>query len=90
MNLANIFNTFRIVVLYRSHIEEAVKTVESLFPGGSRGAEKLEALRLGLKDAFEIEEAVSNAFETVWPTIQKVVAYIVAKFNKDGTFTKTQ
>ena len=45
--------------------------------GQGQGEAKLTALR-------EMLEAIDGGFEKAWPTIQKIVAVLVALFNKTG------
>ena len=62
-------------------IIEVVKAIEAAIPGASQGEAKLAMVR----GALEVADSSIN--ETL-PSIEKVIALVVAIFNKTGTFSK--
>jgi len=60
---------------------DVLKAIELAIPGQGKGELKLIAVR-------EIIEASHEKASILWPTIEKVIAVLVATFNKTGVFVK--
>lgn len=59
-------------------IEQLVSAAEDLFPQAGTGAHKLEVVKGALATAYSTGNAVEGSFEQIWPTVNNVVANIVA------------
>lgn len=86
MNFALVLNIARLMISYMPIIEGVLKDVEAALPAGSNGAQKLEVVRSGLSSAFDVAGVAKTEFDNLWPAIQAVINFTVAKFHKDGTF----
>ncbi len=64
-----------------------LETAEAAF-GTGKGAEKLAYVRAMLEAAYSTLDQGYAAFESVWPTIQKLIAITVALYNSLGKFKK--
>jgi hypothetical protein len=60
----------------------AVKAIEDAFPQGTKGAEKLEAVR-------QILQTLDDSTVSLWPQIAATIAVLVTQFNVMGVFTKS-
>ena len=76
-----IFQTIGIVLSLIPALIQAIKAIEEAIPGEGKGEQKLAAIR-------EIIETVHDGASALWPTLAKVIATLVATFNKTGVFAK--
>ena len=61
---------------------EIIKTVEAMFPIPGAGKEKLKLVHDMLSEVY-------GNLETMWPTIEKIVAKVVEFANAVGAFKKS-
>jgi len=59
----------------------AMRAIEEAIPGQGKGEEKLTAIR-------EIVEVSHEEAGVIWPILEKVIARLVAVFNRTGVFGK--
>lgn len=69
-------------------IIEIVNAVEKMLPEGNKGAAKLELVKSMVKSVFDGMGSLKVTFDEVWPSIQKMVAAVVAFANTVGLFKK--
>jgi hypothetical protein len=70
-----------IVISLIKPVIEAIKAVEEMFPQGGIGKEKLVLVRGILTAAYD-------GITEIWPTLEVVVARVVAFANEVGVFKK--
>jgi len=70
-----------IVISLIKPLIEAIKAVEEMFPQGGIGKEKLVLVR-------GILSAAHDGITDIWPTLELVIARIVAFANEVGVFKK--
>jgi hypothetical protein len=64
-----------------------LETAESAF-GSGKGAEKLAYVREMLQSAYEALDQGYDAFQSVWPAIQRLITITVTAYNAIGKFKK--
>jgi len=79
-------NIFMLIVRGLPALIEAIKTLEGLIPGQGKGEQKLAMLRSLLESAHEVAEDTEEPFAAVWPSWERLIARLVALFNKTGEF----
>jgi hypothetical protein len=65
-----------------------VEQVEASLPPGTPGATKLEIVKQWLESMWSTFQGVEVVFEDVWPTLEKLIAALVAAWNNIGIFHK--
>ena len=65
-----------------------VEQVELLLPAPGNGATKLQMVKEWLKAAYESIEGLSITFDEVWPTLERLIAALIASLNALGLFKK--
>lgn len=87
-------NMVKLVVSVLPALIDAVKTVEAICGQTGAGSYKLELVRGLLEAAYEASDDVSEPFEKIWNTLNRVVGGVVSLFNATGQFdadkTKTK
>ncbi|MCA3067483.1 MAG: hypothetical protein ING73_11250 [Rhodocyclaceae bacterium] len=68
----------------------AVKAIEAALPDGTKGEDKLIAVREVLEAGYQVAEDKDQPFALLWPAIQNTVAALVRLFNKTGVFKPRQ
>jgi hypothetical protein len=74
-------NKILLVVQLIPTVIEIVKTVENMFPMSGAGKEKLKLVR-------DMLTAAHGSIEELWPSLERVVAAVVAFANSVGVFKK--
>lgn len=64
-----------------------LETAETAF-GSGKGAEKLAYVKNMLQAAYDSLDSGYAMFETVWPSIQRLITVTVATYNALGKFKK--
>lgn len=88
MNLATIIQIIQITAAIFANLPDVLLAIEKLFPEKGKGAEKLALAREMLQTAFVTLGGVRDAFEAVWPVINKAINARVAANNAEGVFSK--
>lgn len=70
-------------------IVDTVKKVEEAFPQPGQGPAKLDMVKAMLSTAYNVMSEAEVSFEQLWPSIQNVVAVVVAMLNATGVFQKS-
>lgn len=65
---------------------EVIKAVEAAIPGQGEGEKKLAAVRAILETVSDF--VGGDTLNQIWPALEKVIAALVALFNKTGQFEK--
>lgn len=85
MNLSLGFSKLKAILLVLSTIvpvvQSLVQQAEALFPAGTPGAAKLAYVKEAIGAIWGTIQGVEADFETVWPSIEKLVASMVTAFN---------
>lgn len=63
-----------------------VKQVESDFPAGSTGQQKLDAVQSMLSTAWTKVSGVEASFEQAWPILEGMISALVSTYNALGLF----
>jgi hypothetical protein len=69
---------------------QMIQTIESHFPQGGQGQQKLAMVRSALEAVFHTLDQTTVTFEQVWPALQPIIAGAVTIYNQTGVFHKTQ
>lgn len=69
-------------------ILQLVRELEQAIPDTGRGGEKLAQIREILQRVFATLTGLTVTFDQIWPTVQALIAGIVAAFNATGVFRK--
>lgn len=88
MNFAMIIQIIEAVAELMPVVSKAVQAVEQAMPAGTPGAQKLDAVRTMIANAYTAEQNVQVAFDQVWPSLQAMINMMVASFNAAGVFKK--
>jgi hypothetical protein len=88
MSFAKVVEIAKIAASLIPVVVGAVKAIEEALPEKGQGAEKLAIVRQMIEAAFAAIQGVSVTFAEVWPTVERLVAALVALFNKTGAFRK--
>jgi len=80
--------TVKLIISLFPVLLEAVKAAEAALPGGGNGAQKLALVRVIIESAYALAGDVKEAFDKIWPALEKVVDAVVAAFNVTGIFRR--
>lgn len=69
-------------------LQQFVVQVETAFPAGTPGADKLAAVKDMLASMWGTAQGLEVKFEEAWPTLEALIGSLVAAFNKRGEFVK--
>jgi hypothetical protein len=75
----NALATLKMIIDLLPLVIQTIKAVEDAIPGTGKGEAKLTMVR-------GVLESVDLGTASIWPAIEKVIAAIVATFNKIGEF----
>ncbi len=87
MNFMQIVQTAKAVFEFLPAVVAGVTQVEAAFPS-TAGAAKLDIVKSVLSSAYNAEQEVTVAFESLWPTISGVITALVKSYHDSGLFTK--
>jgi len=88
MPIAQTLTIIRIVFQLVPVIVEGIKALEEAIPGQGKGEQKIAALREVIEATYAGIGDALPAFAAVWPTIERLVAALVAGFNRTGEFSR--
>ena len=69
-------------------IVSIIKQIEAALPESGQGATKLAMARDMIEGAYKQISDFTIKFDEVWPTIESVIAKLVAAYNALGLFKK--
>lgn len=78
----------KLVISLLPTIIDFVKSLEQAIPDGSKGDDKLKALKSILEVVYKNSNDSMGEFEKIWPVINNVINTVVGLFNKTGVFKK--
>lgn len=74
----NFFAILKLIFSLMPIIHQAIDQIETLFPQGGYGAQKLAMVQTVVEKAMSVSDVGGTAFTAVWPMISGMVGDIVA------------
>lgn len=74
----NFFQILRVITSLLPLLHEIIDQVESAFPQGGYGAQKLDLVKNAIEKTMAISDTTGAMFNATWPAISGVVANMVA------------
>lgn len=74
----NFFAILKLVFSLLPIIHSAIDQIETLFPQGGYGVQKLDMVKNIVEKAMSVSDMGANAFTAVWPMIAGIVGDIVS------------
>lgn len=76
----------RLILSLLPQIVALVREIEAMFPNPGSGATKLQAFFDLFRAVYDAIEDAKPAFDSLRPALERVVAAVVAVFNRTGVF----
>lgn len=86
--ITKLINIAKAVAALYPLLAQFVEQVEHMLPENGNGAQKLQIVREWLAAAYASFNGMSATFDEVWPTLERLIAALVASMNQLGLFKK--